>query len=232
VLPLLLLILGVSIDLGRVFLGWVNLNSAAREAANYAAEYPNAWDPARPDSAAQAAYRQLVTNETAQINCSLPSVPPDPTFPAGTSIGAPANVAITCQFTLLTPIVSNIIGQAIPVTASAAFPVRAGGIQGIPVAIVAPTPSPTPSPTPIPTASGSGSPSPTPSGTPSPSPVCTVPDLVGQQTNKAQAAWTAAGFATNVVFNPIAPPQYTIAGQSLDGGAIVDCATATLTVHS
>jgi hypothetical protein len=55
---------------------------------------------------------------------------------------------------------------------------------------------------------------------------------VGTQTNKAQAAWTAAGFATNVVFNPIAPPQYSIAGQSIAGGTIVDCATATLTLHS
>src|SRR5947209_2945895 len=42
-LPLLLLMVLFGLDFGRVFLGWVALNSAAREAAYYAAMNPDAW---------------------------------------------------------------------------------------------------------------------------------------------------------------------------------------------
>ena len=47
VLPLILLLMLIAIDFGRVFLGWVGLNNAARVAANYAAMHPNSsdWDP-------------------------------------------------------------------------------------------------------------------------------------------------------------------------------------------
>src|SRR5215213_1353821 len=41
--PMLLLMVLFGLDFGRVFLGWVALNSAAREAANYAAMNPAAW---------------------------------------------------------------------------------------------------------------------------------------------------------------------------------------------
>ena len=41
--PLALLMILFGLDFGRVFLGWVSLNQAAREAANYAAMNPTAW---------------------------------------------------------------------------------------------------------------------------------------------------------------------------------------------
>ena len=40
VIPLILLLMLIAIDFGRVFLGWVGLNNAARVAANYAAMHP------------------------------------------------------------------------------------------------------------------------------------------------------------------------------------------------
>ena len=47
VLPMILLLMLIAIDFGRVFLGWVGLNNAARVAANYAAMHPSPsdWDP-------------------------------------------------------------------------------------------------------------------------------------------------------------------------------------------
>jgi len=43
-LPVLILLLLFAIDFGRVFLGWISLNNAARVGANYAAMHPHDWD--------------------------------------------------------------------------------------------------------------------------------------------------------------------------------------------
>src|SRR6185503_11249449 len=83
--PMALLMVLFGLDFGRVFLGWVALNSAAREAANYAAMNPTAWTLPY-NLAVQAEYSGLVTTEASSINCTLASVP-NPTFPGGTSIG-------------------------------------------------------------------------------------------------------------------------------------------------
>ncbi len=67
VLPVLLLIVLAALDFGRVFMGWVVLNNAARVAANYAAANPNAWDsPGNP--AQRAAYQTLVSEARDEAN--------------------------------------------------------------------------------------------------------------------------------------------------------------------
>ncbi len=43
VLPVLMLLLLIGIDFGRVFLGWVTLNNVVRDGANFAALHPTAW---------------------------------------------------------------------------------------------------------------------------------------------------------------------------------------------
>jgi len=141
-IPMVLLMVLFGLDFGRVFLGWVALNNAAREAANYAAMNPDAWTLPY-NLAVQAEYNRLVTTEASNINCTLGAIP-NPTFGSGTSIGAPAEVKLTCAFSLITPFIGAITGNPIPVSASSAFPVRSGLIEGIP------TPAPTPSPTPTP----------------------------------------------------------------------------------
>ncbi len=54
VLPVVLLIVLISLDLGRAYLGWVVLNNASRAGADYAAIHPGAWgtpgDPVRRDT--------------------------------------------------------------------------------------------------------------------------------------------------------------------------------------
>ena len=79
-LPLALLMILFGLDFGRVFLGWVSLNQAAREAANYAAMNPAAWTLPY-NLAVQAEYARLVTTEASNINCTLQTPVPDPTFP-------------------------------------------------------------------------------------------------------------------------------------------------------
>jgi hypothetical protein len=250
-MPLALFMVLFGLDFGRVFLGWVSLNQAAREAANYAAMNPTAWTVPY-DLGVLSEYSRLIQAETNELNCDLASVPA-PSFASGTSIAAPAKVTLTCSFHLITPIISNILGNSIPVSASSAFPIRAGTIEGIPVETTTPTASPAPTPTggtptatPAPTASpgasatpapsGSAVPTATPTGTPAPSASpaqCHVISLLGTRTNKAAAKWKAAGFTGSVIFSPLVPPNYTIAWQSLpvSTSTTVDCTTA-ITVRS
>src|SRR6188474_1869390 len=81
--PMVMLMVLFGLDFGRVFLGWVALNSAAREAANYAAMNPDAWTLPY-NLAVQAEYNRLVTTEASGINCTLGTPIADPTFASGT----------------------------------------------------------------------------------------------------------------------------------------------------
>lgn len=239
--PFALLMVLFGLDFGRVFLGWVALNNAAREAANYAAMNPTAWQLPY-NLAVQAEYARLVQTEASSINCTLISPVPAPTFASGTSIGAPAKVVLTCQFNLITPFIGLLTGNPVPVSASSAFPVRAGLIQGIPVPTDIPTPTPAPTasaaPTPTagasvaPTASPGASASAGPTAAPTPTPAtCTVISLLNVQTNKAAGNWKTAGFTGTVIFSPLVPPNYKILWQSLTVGTSKPCSTS-ITVRS
>lgn len=229
--PVVMLMILFGIDFGRVFVGWVTLNNTIREAANFAAINPNAWTT--PGSAtARAEFTRLINAESASINCTLPDPLPTPTFPSGSAIGSPAVVAITCRFSLITPIVGNILGSAINVSASASFPIRSGLIGdgttrgGLASFIPAvPTPSPFASVNPPPSVA------PTPSAIPTAPPTCLVPNLVDVNTSQATRKWTDNGFsANNLSFNPLVPPNYKIKSQTpLTKGTYVDC-NSTMTV--
>lgn len=132
VLPVLLLVTLIAIDFGRVYLGWVNLQNMARIGANFAANNPTAWTGAG-DASAQAEYRTQILNDAKAINCSLPMsggtpVVPNPAFASGTSLGGTAEVALTCSFQVITPVISSIIGNggALAVSAAAVFPIKEG----------------------------------------------------------------------------------------------------------
>jgi hypothetical protein len=65
-------------------------------------------------------------------------------------------------------------------------------------------------------------PTPVPTATPTPAP-CLVPQFVGTQRSAAQATWTAAGFSTNVSFQPPANNWTVIQGQSQNSNALIAC---------
>jgi PKD repeat protein len=133
VLPVILLILMVGLDFGRVFLGWVNLNNTARIAANFAATNATALNGTGTihDDAIDR-YEALIAADATAINCDLPDPIPEPTFPGGTDLGQLAHVAIDCDFGVLTPIISNILGNTVTITASSDFPIRNGVVAGVP----------------------------------------------------------------------------------------------------
>ncbi len=219
-MPIVLLILLLVVDVGRLYAGWVNLQNTARIGANYAALHPTAWG-ATPDLAAQAEYATEIRSDAASINCVLPSVLPTPSFsaPGATSLGE-AHVSLSCRFDVIT---SRLVGvQTFQLGASANFPVRNGTI-----------PVPSPTATPVPT--------PTPAPTPTPTAMCTVPTLKGTLVDASASAWTSAGFTALNLNISLGSGNYVIqteAGGNLNQPLVVgtydgqsqNCATFVLTV--
>lgn len=91
-----------------------------------------------PRFAVQAEYQDLVANDAAAINCDLPRDGSgkihvfDPAFPAGFDLGDPVQISLSCNFHVLTPIISNILGGVIAVSASTTYPVRQGAVAEVP----------------------------------------------------------------------------------------------------
>jgi hypothetical protein len=217
ILPFLMLVLLMAVDFGRVFFGWVGLANASRIGASYAAAHPDAWgvpgNPGQRDS-----YLDQILADANALNCTLPGTIPDPVFPGGTDLGDSAHVTLTCDFALMTPLVSQILGGTVTIRADSIFPIRAGIAGGVVVGSLPPTPTPTPTPD--------------PSATPGPTPqLCDVPGFSGNKANDAQTIWNAEGFTTTVIINRPPNGNYTITTQSpAVGGQPVDCDTTVMTV--
>lgn len=230
--PVVMAMILFGVDFGRVFVGWLSLTNAVREAANYASINPTAWS--RSNDEAIAEYERLIAAEAGDTACELPATLPGPTFPNGDAVGEPAVVSISCRFSLITPLVSGILGDAIDVSASASFPIRSGLLGGSGFGPGLPNVTPgtgaTTPPGPGGTAQPTITPFPTPSQLPTPSPLCTVPDLRDVNTSQATRRWTDGGFAaSNLTFNPLVPPHFKIRIQSLAAGASTSC-DSTMTV--
>jgi len=148
ILPVLVLLLVLAIDFGRVFFGWVGLHNASRVAANTAAGQADAWDtsPSTSDAAQQDRYRELVARDLEALNCDVDDDGdgdvaddvPDPLFTDRAETADPyelgdlVQVDLTCDFTFITPIVGVILGNPFEIGASSHFHVL-GEINGIPI---------------------------------------------------------------------------------------------------
>jgi PKD repeat protein len=204
ILPAMLFLSLIVLDFGRVYLGWINLQNMTRAASNFAANHAEAWlaplDPANAATITQ--YRNQVINDAAKTNCVLtPAVPQDPTFTDGngdlttTEIGDRATVQLTCTFTLITPIISNIVGKNLLVSSSAMFPVKSGTF-----------------------ASAGGGTAPTANFTASPTTTTTGTNIAFTDSSTGSPttwAWTFGDGGTSSVQNPVhpygSPGTYTVA---------------------
>jgi hypothetical protein len=232
VLPVLLLIVLVAIDFGRVFFGYVTLTNATRIGANYAASHPLAWGT--PGNAAERdEYEELILRDTDVANCDLVGgTPPDPTFTDGsdtatpdtaTDVGDRVDVGLSCTFRPLTPIVGAVVGSNLVLSANSEFPIRAGSILGVPIAPAA-TPGPTPLPTPTP------DPGATPTPVATPCPFVTVPDVAGMAPSDADVAINAAGLTPNGIGDLTTGQKNSATNQSPGSGACVASGT-TVSYH-
>jgi len=219
ILPILVLLLLLAVDFGRVFFGWVAINNASRIAANEAAFHPEAWEGSG-NALLKSIYRNQVLQDLQSINCEplgggawQTSDIPDPTYidMPGTpttnqyELGDHVRVNLTCGFGFLTPLLGNFMGNPMPITAATEFGVKGGEINGIPVGNAPPG-------------------------------GCldkTVPNLVGTSVASARAAWTSAGFTG--AFTPASGQDTeTVTAQnttpaSSPGGCLVATATVTVT---
>jgi PKD repeat protein len=132
ILPILLLMLLVTVDFGRLFMSYVTLNNVTRVAANFGSVNPGAFT----GTPSLGTYNATVAHETPGLNCALQADggghnPPVPTYPSGTALGATSVANMTCNFVLITPFMSTFFGGPLPISASAEFPVRTGAIANI-----------------------------------------------------------------------------------------------------
>jgi beta-lactam-binding protein with PASTA domain len=218
ILPVLVLLLVLAVDFGRVFFGWVALNNVARIAANSAALNPDTWD-GTGTVADKNAYRAEVLRDLQSINCAPTTGPtwtaasiPDPVFTSitGTAnayeLGDRVTVRLTCRFTFITPIVGAILGNPLVFNVESGFAVRGGVINGVAVGSAPPPP-----------------------------PSCVdavVPNMVGMSVSAARGSWTTAGFTG--AFSPATgagKDAETVSAQSTSPASNVgDCIPKTATV--
>jgi Flp pilus assembly protein TadG len=115
VLPLLLTILFGTLDLGRAFYTYISLTNAAREAARYAAVNDANASLARVRNELDAPSGGDISG------CAAGSL----TFSgSGGGRGNPYTVHVSCQFVLLTPFMSTIVGAVgnqITISSTATF---------------------------------------------------------------------------------------------------------------
>lgn len=211
VLPVMMALLLIAVDFGRVFFSYVQITNAAREGAAYAATDPT-------DAAGIRARVLQETNAQGQGGEHSLGVTVACT-PAGSQVteacnsasgGDQVTVGVSEAFSFYTPFVQGFFGNgwaigtsaSAPVYGSAAFnPVVPTG-SPTPTATPSPVPTPTPTPTatpgptatPTPTPTPTTTPTPSPTPTPTPTPMCTVPDFNGVHANAAAALWTGHNF--------------------------------------
>ncbi len=128
----MILMLLIVIDFGRLFMSYVTLTNTTRVAANFGATAPGNFT-GTPNTTT---YDAIVAHEADALNCELqPDAgghnPPIPTFPNGSGLSGVSVSNMTCNFTLLTPILSGFFGGSLPMSASSQFPVRTGAIANI-----------------------------------------------------------------------------------------------------
>jgi Flp pilus assembly protein TadG len=203
--PVAVLLLLIAVDLGRAYFGTVGLTNIARVGANYAALNPTGWQGSGKP-VYQARYQELMQADALGIDCTLPSTLPAPLFvdtgPDQYNLGSTVQVSLSCQFTLITPLLSSLIGDGaghVNLTSSTTFTIRSGTVEGVVVAsavpsagpTATPTATPTAGPTPTPAPSSSGSPGPTSSPTPTPVPL--VLGFYGTPTSTDSSGGGSAG---------------------------------------
>jgi PKD repeat protein len=157
VLPILMMLTLTALDFGRVYLGYINLQNMARIAANFAANNPDAWtasaDPAVTTArqATRLKYQNQILGDASATNCNLPLVAgvrtaPNPTFTDANANGAPeigdtAKVGISCTFGVITPVIANVVGGSIQVSAASTFPVKSGMTASGPAVVLGSAPN-------------------------------------------------------------------------------------------
>ena len=222
VLPVLLLLVAGAVDLGRVYFTTIALENAVKEGAFYGARDPACSSDAVPTCDDPENVRAHVEVELGGL--TITSFQAKCFVPGTTVFTGPGKALADCEdgdlyyvrtqspFSLITPIMSDIVGSGLTLTSDATAVVLTSFEPGSGTVIV-PTTAPTASPLP---------------GT------CTVPDFTLGPTkiSNATTVWTTnAGFAAANI-TTIGPNGQNITWQSVTPGTVGICLTQTITVSN
>jgi PKD repeat protein len=140
ILPVVALLLLITLDFGRMFMSYITLTNETRIAANYGATNPGAFT-GTPNTAV---YDALLARESVDLCPLEPDAgghnPPLPTFPSGTGLSGVSVATLSCRFSFLTPLIGNVFGGALTVSAKSEYPIRTGAIANIGGTTVLPPP--------------------------------------------------------------------------------------------
>ena len=189
ILPLLALLMVLTVDVGRVFFGWVAVTNAVRIGANEAATDPDPW----ADGGSDPTYYERMSADLEAINCDMDTNDdgtidaadiPDPVFINRVETADPhefgdhVRVSLSCRFSLITPLADAILGGGVDISSESTFSVIGAQINGVPVPAEPPTSPCLPSER-------------------------IVPNLIGMSVNTARDRWDSAGFTG--AFSPSDP---------------------------
>lgn len=213
VLPILLVIVGAAVDLGRLFQAQVSIENAAREGAFFGARNPRC-DVAKPGCSDPGTVDWHIRNELPGIAITTPAITClDGLTGAAKSVTACVEddtyrVTVGHQFNLLTPLLAPILGDQLVLSSTSTSLILNEAFD--------------PNATPIPLPSGSGSPSTAPSAPPSAPPAgCTTApaaNFTWSQQNKNRPV-VLADTSTFVAGCPIATWTWTFGDGSPNSSA-------------
>lgn len=209
-LPLLVLLLVMAVDFGRVFFSWVALNNAARIGADTAASYADIWSGvADGDQASERdRYRERIRQDLQSVGCQDAPIP-DPIFDTDVNgdgsfftDGDLVRMELECDFGLLTPLAEQAVGGPLTIRAVAEFAITRVINGGMP-----------------------------PLSNPCPAGQAPVPTLTGETMEDARAEWTGDGFAIGNYMPAVTPSNKNrvVLTQSLSAGVCAEL-TAVVTV--
>ncbi|MEA2537362.1 MAG: hypothetical protein QOF11_1596 [Chloroflexota bacterium] len=183
ILPVLMLLVAATLDLGRMFYSQITITNAAREGAYEAAYSPASFQANAPCNATlnRVMCRVLSEAKGSFVEVQKADVTLACTPSCAKGIGNNVKVTVLGHFSLITPLMAPFFGGSnvtLTSTASAQIitdpPLAAAAPTATPTPTQSPSPSPSPSPPPAPT--GAPPRAPTASPTPTPTPVpCLLP---------------------------------------------------------
>jgi len=217
ILPVMLVLFGSALDLGRLYYSQITINNAAKEGALEAARKTEnlvEFDSTRTCDTETNRVICLVMNEAGGSLISIaPSdvalvCDPDP-CPTDPVMGDTVRITVTANFMLVSPILSVFFGgQTVPIASSSTAQIGVAPHPGF-VIVPTPTPIPTPAPTPTPGPTPEPTPEPTPGPTPTPPP-CLEPTVSGPidiSPNDGKSAQHPSGGTTFTMTAPTPVPQ-------------------------
>jgi Flp pilus assembly protein TadG len=133
VVPVVMMVVLVTLDAGRLLYSYLTITNAARVAANFAGANPYAnWAGGAVDDYAPRVLAEGLGSLDAFCDVPSPAVPA-PVFAdsavdlnlTAKDVGDTARVTVTCVFTPVTPLVGSLAG-GLEIGATAVFPIRQG----------------------------------------------------------------------------------------------------------